>query len=257
MPFYFDESIHDNRGEFILGAFVFGVDPTVDVRNAITAVGLDPDKDEFKSSAKMQNHPEQRLLREKLYQVLKLEYRYGVVVVPRTERRRLGEEALRGLVKICRANRLTNRREDAYFDSGIFQSESHGNELARVTGASQYCAVHPEQDSRLVNGLQLADLVAHACANMLLDALGLLTKKIKAGANSGYPPDMEIALGFHQWAGVRWNFFSGGLPKPIHSNEDMVVEVADYGLHIADSCSQRLREAALARFGRQYLGCIH
>ncbi len=92
---------------------------------------------------------------------------------------------------------------------------------------------------------------------MLLDALGLLSKVVKAGPDSGYDPDLDIELGFELWASVRYQFFSSGLPNNVHSNEDMVVEVAPYGLHIAESCSAKLRQAALARFGRQYLGCIH
>jgi hypothetical protein len=92
---------------------------------------------------------------------------------------------------------------------------------------------------------------------MLLDQLGLLHKMVKAGPNSGYAPDLDIELGFELWASVRYQLFNGGLPNNIQSNEDMIVDVARYGLHIAETCSPKLRDAALARFGTQYLGCIH
>jgi len=257
MPFYFDESIHDRRGQFILGAFVFGPDPSAAIRDAITAVGLDPDRDEFKSSTKMSEHPEHQALRAQLHDILQPTYRYGVVVVPARERPSLGREALIGLAKICHANGLTHRREDAYFDAGIFSSARRGLELADQIGVSGYCDVHPEEDSRRAKGLQLADLVAHTCGTMLLDALGLLCKTVKAGPNSGYPPNLDMELGFELWATVRWQFFSGGFQTNVRSNEDMVVDVAGYGLHVAESCSPELHDAALARFGKQYLGCIH
>ena len=161
------------------------------------------------------------------------------------------------LAKICLANGLAHRREDAYFDTGIFPSARRGLELADQIGVSRYCDVHPEEDSRHAKGLQLADLVAHTCGTMLLDALGLLSKTVKAGADSGYPPDLDIELGFELWATVRYQFFNGGFPKNVQSNQDMVVDVAPYGLQVADSCSPEVREAAVARFGKQYLGCIH
>jgi hypothetical protein len=256
MPFYFDESIHQ-RGDFILGAYVYGPDPTNDINAALAAVGLDPERDEFKSSARMTEHPEQQALRGELHKILHMRYSYAVVVIPRRERGSLGAEALLGLRKICQANSLTRRREPAYFDKGVFASARRALEIAERTEVAQYCEIHAEQDSRCVKGLQLADLVAHTCATMLLGGLGLLSKVVKAGPNSGYDPDLGIELGLELWASVRYQFFNGGLPDSVQSNEDMVVEVAPYGLHIAESCSPNLRQTALDRFGRQYLGCIH
>jgi len=256
MPFYFDESIH-TRGGFILGAYVFGPDPTTEINSALTAVGLDPDRDEFKSSTKMTEHPEQQLLRRELHNLLQMTYKYGVVVLPHQQRASLGREALVALAKICQVNSLTRRREFAYFDRGIFSSRRSALEMAEFVGVAQHCEVHAEQDSRQIKGLQLADLIAHTCATMLLDGLGLVSKLVKAGPDSGYDPDLDIALGFELWAKVRRRFFNGGLPDNVQSNEDMVVEVTPYGLHLAESCPPNLREAVLGRFGRQYLGCIH
>jgi hypothetical protein len=62
-----------------------------------------------------------------------------------------------------------------------------------------------EVDSIKVKGIQLADLVAHTFATMLLEQLGLVDKKVKAGENSGYDPDLEIELGFELWASIRYN----------------------------------------------------
>jgi hypothetical protein len=256
MPFYIDESIH-RRGDFIIGACVFGPDPTDLINAALTAVGLDPDCDEFKSSAKMTEHPEQQALRRELQNILHRTYRFAVVIVPHQERASLGREILLGLDKVCRANDLAHLHESAYFDKGIFSSAQSAMKLAQQLGVSKYCEVHPEQDSRLAKGVQLADLVAHTCALMLLDALGLLSKVVKAGPDSGYDPYLDTDLGFELWASVRYQFFNGGLHNIVETNEDMVVDVATYGLHIAESCSPRLREAALVRFGTQYWGCIH
>jgi hypothetical protein len=254
VPFYFDESIHP-RGGFILGAYVFGPDPAPRVTAALRSVGLDPDTDEFKSSARMTERPALQALRGELQQILYPDYRYGVVVTADSDRVALGKEALVGLNKICRANGISS--ETAYFDRGIFTSTTRAEQITQSLGISDICEVRPEQDSRVVKGLQLADLVAHTCATMLLDALGLVRKYVKAGPNSGYDPDLGLELGFELWATVRHQFFNGGLPSNVQSNEDLVVEVGAYGLHIAESCRPELRDAAVSRFAKQYLGCIH
>lgn len=62
---------------------------------------------------------------------------------------------------------------------------------------------------------------------------------------------------FEFWASVRYHFFNGGLPDRVESNEDMVVDVAPYGLHVSGACGMPLREATMHCFGKQYLGCIH
>jgi hypothetical protein len=94
---------------------------------------------------------------------------------------------------------------------------------------------------------------------MLLEQLGLLKKMVKAGENSGYDPNQHIELGFELWAGLRRRFFAAP-PPPVDSWKsqlDYQVDVASRGLHIADGCDSCVRDAALARFGTMYLGCIH
>jgi hypothetical protein len=255
--FYFDESIHERAG-FILGAFVFGAeDPDPDIVAGIRRCGLDPLTDEFKSSVRMDDNPKQVQLREALQRTLRYGFRLGVVVVPSAERSNLGREALLGLTKIISANDLTTERHEAHFDEGVFSSKQEGDRLARAIGSDRYCELQFRQDSRLVRGLQLADLVAHTCATMLLETLGVVTKDVKAGPGSGYDPDLDLNLGFELWAGIRYQFFNGGLPERAESLEDMVVDVANYGLHIAKTASDELRSAALKRFGESYYGCIH
>lgn len=108
-----------------------------------------------------------------------------------------------------------------------------------------------------MKGLQLTDMVPHTLGLMLLDQLGLIDKMVKAGPNSGYESDLEIELGFELWASLRYYFLGGRFPTEVNSNEDLVVTVEDYALHIADSRPDILKSAARDRFGSQYLGCIH
>ena len=254
---YFDESIHD-RGAFIVGAYVCGPDAQTAVTAAIRRVGLNPDTDEFKSSARMDNNTQRAALREELRQVL-ASYRIGVLVVPRSERDALGEHALRGLDQIACANSLLDRSGMvAAFDEGVFQSTKQAVDLSASIGIDRYCTVLPEQDSRIVKGLQLADLVTHTAGTMLLDTLGLIKKSVSAGPNSGYDEDLQIDLGFELWASVRYQFFHSG-PVKDQAGEygGALMDVGNNGFYISPSCETGLRKAAVERFGQCYLGCIH
>jgi hypothetical protein len=263
--FSFDESIH-TRGSFILGAWVYSEENTdEDVEAALRKNGLTPGVDEFKSSAHMGRNPEQARLREGLAGVLQ-RCRIGVVVVPAGDRRLLGAEACRGLLKIIHNNGLISTRHDASFDEGIFQSVDRGCKVARELGLDRLCNLHFEQDSRRVLGLQLADLAAHTCATMLLEALGLVNKTVRAGENSGYDPEMPVEIGFELWARIRYSLFCSDsaplkdLLTGATSPEEISYpefDISACALHVADSCPEPLRSAAFGRFGLNYLGCIH
>lgn len=256
--FYFDETIQE-RGGFIIGAFVYSPnDVTPEVYSAIEQVGLRPGVDEFKSGTRMDRNPKQAELRSRLVEISS-NTRVGVVVVPVTERTLLGHHALLGLRKILSANGLAQKPHSVFLDQGITVDRGSCKDLLGEPGA--FCEVHQSQDSKLIGGIQLADLTAHLLGGMLLESLGLVSKLVRTGENSGYDPDLEIELGFELWASLRYQFFKAPQPNPgaIPDNPigDLIFDVENFGLHISDGCPQALKEAALQRFGACYLGCIH
>jgi|SRR6267378_378062 len=258
--FYFDESIHQ-RGKFALGSFVYS-ETSLDcsVTNALLESGLIPGVDEFKSGARMDRNPKQSRARELLKEVIHKQCGIGVVVAPDIPRELLGFEAPLGLTKILSTITFRSKTHDVFFDKGIFNNEAEGRlQAAKVPSTCPPCNFHFEQDSVQVLGLQVADLVAHTCAMMLLAQLGLLKKMVKAGEYSGYDPNQDMELEFELWASLRYSFFAAP-PPPVDSWKsqlDYQVDVASRGLHIADGCDSFFRDAALARFGSMYLGCIH
>lgn len=256
--FYFDETIQE-RGGFIIGALVYAPDDmTPDVYSAISRVGLQPGFDEFKSGTRMDRNPHQAKLRGELSNTL-MNTSVGVIVLPVSERALLGREAIIGLQKILRANGLDQQPHKVFLDEGITVDSQ--TRKAFLEGIGSLCELHPSQDSKIVGGIQLADLVAHSLGGMLLDQLGLISKKVRVGEGSGYDPDLEIELGFELWASLRYHFFKAPQPKPGPIPDDpvgeMIFDVENYGLHISEKCCPTLREAALHRFGDCYLGCIH
>jgi hypothetical protein len=208
----------------------------------------------------MNRNPEQARARELLRSVIQDRCLIGLVVAPDSPPEQLGPEAFRGLIKILLTNQFASSHE-VFFDQGIFTTANVGEREAQILcSAYPYpCSFHFEQDSVQILGLQAADLVAHACATMLLAELGIVNKMVKAGENSGYDPDLDIELEFELWAGLRYNYFAAPPPSPDtwESQLDFQVDVESRGLHIAESCDPEVRNGALCRFGRMYLGCIH
>jgi hypothetical protein len=206
----------------------------------------------------MGRNPEQASLREDLRQVLCHSCGLGVVVVPCASE--LGLESLRLLQKMLTHPDLASGDHDVYLDEGLFPSADRARRDASAIGGLDRCRLNFEQSSVHVAGIQLADLAAHTCAVMLLESLGVVNKTVKAGENSGYEPDLDIEIGFELWAGIRYNFFSAPPPHPDEWDDSELQPVADvrpYGLHVSTNTSEKVRRAAVDRFGSMYLGCIH
>lgn len=146
----------------------------------------------------------------------------------------------------------------AVFDEGVFASVAQAERMLATSGLASRVVPVFEADSKVNGGLQVADLVAHCCGRMLYEYRADVKKMVKAGENSGYDPELELELEFELWAGLRYHWFCGeAKDRPADLPASWLVAVEGHGLHISDSCSAELRAAALARFGRMYLGCIH
>lgn len=253
---FFDDSKHPARG-FNLGAFVYSAhDPSGAVREALVDQGLELGIHEFKSSARMDQNPEQVALRGSLKWIIQERCRLGVVVVPRETE--LGPQAFHLLKKMLSHEELATGTHEVFFDEGLFQSTNQGVDIAAGIGPFKNCVFHFEQDSRKVAGIQLSDLAAHTCAVMLAEALGFVQKTTKAGEGTGYDPDLDIPIGFELWAGVRYAFLYEQPPdRQSWKTPGPFADVRPYGLHISDMAGDNLRSAAIERFGSTYLGCIH
>lgn len=258
--FFFDDSVHP-RGGFVLGAWVYVEDdPQERIADLLTAAGLEPGRDEFKSGAHMGRDPRQPAARAGLKAMIAHGTRVGVVVVPSENRELVGSGALEALRSFLEANSLGAGPHHVYLDRGLFPSVAKGREQVAVLGLEPACEVHVEADSRLVFGLQLADLVAHSASVMLLETLGVVNKTVKAGDNSGYDPDLDIEIGFELWAGLRYHFFGGAVPDPdtwTDQVRDAVYPIEPYGLYVSPLCGAALADAARERFAFMYVGCIH
>ena len=256
--FYFDESIHA-RGGFIFGALIYSEeDVTHDVFQALIEVGLVPTQDEFKSHSHMDKDSRLQALRHRL-KVLLQRTKVGLVVLPIDSRGCLGSETLKGLEKILSANFRGSQKHSVYFDEGIHFEKCVSTK--RSFEERQNCKIFVEQDSRVIGGLQLADLAAHSLSIMLLEALGVISKTVKADDHSGYDPYLDIEIGFEIWSWLRYCFFMSKGPTAEDLDKDpvgsLMLDAGSYALYVSPFCNSVLRSAAENRFSKCYIGCIH
>jgi hypothetical protein len=252
--FYVDDSVHE-RGNFILCAAVYSrTELGSEIQSELERAGLTPGTDEFKSGIRMDRNPRMMELRSALMSDIGGNRHIAIIVAPITQRSRLGSVVLNALTQFIDGNEIVDRSGDVFIDQGMFSSATNGaREAATYTALSGY-RINVEQDSRVVLGIQLADLAAHTCAVMLLDQLGLVTKTVKAGENSGYDPEMDLELGFALWGQIRYSFFRR--QHPDRDPENPLLDTRS-GLFIDPTSSTELVDAALARFGNVWMGCIH
>lgn len=256
---YYDESKHP-KAEFYLGAFIYSErDLNKEISQHISTSGLDPNKDEFKSRLRMDQNPEQKELRKYLKRLIS-DTKIAIVITTPNEInfKSSTSKALTHLIENNQENLIFPL--EVFLDEGIYKGQNDDDYKSLVSSLNpDLVNLNIEQDSKVIKGIQLADLVANICSIMMKESLGLINKTIKAGDNSGYDPDTDIEIGFEMWAGIRYNFFSTPPPHPDkwESQLDCVATVEDKGLFISDSCNEKIRVEGKGRFGVMYLGCIH
>ena len=253
---YFDESIRDN-GAFIIGALVVSNDDLSSrVREQWQKMGLDPNSDEYISSAIKANNNvsvEQR----KFVRYLLHNSNLALVILPKDDRKQLGNYCAELTLQLLNTGMLKKEKHELYIDENIFIDKDLKAKLEDCS-----VSLYLNCDSSKEAGIQLADHASHALGGMLLEEMGIIKKQVKAGKNSGYHHEDLLDLGFELWAGLRYalignNQYIEGLSPPPEDPANPYFMVEGYGLYIAGSCSKDLTSAAKKRFGINYLGCIH
>lgn len=253
---YIDDSIHE-RGNFIVSGIVVTENENIDeeISESLIKNGYDSEQEEFKSGLSFRKHPKMLNVRNDFKNIISSSCKLGLIILPYDKRQFIGKESLKGLKTIIESNNFKNELK-IFIDENYFRNIEVGVKYAESIGLPLN-DLHLEVDSKKIKGIQLADLVAHTCSTMLLEQLNLIAKKVKAGENSGYDPDLEIVIGFELWASIRNsilgvinNDFLNGLGQPIKLTEP-------FGLYISEYCDEKLRRNIKDRFSEIYMGCIH
>ena len=255
---YFDESKYPKK-DFIIGSFVFcKEDPSEFIEETLKQSGFDPTTEEYKSSTHFGKTPKMAEVRENLKTYFHENCFFGIVVLPHSELKNLGIIALNALKQFLTINNFQHNNI-IYFDEGIFFSKHKAIELIKTLGlAGNEFLI--EQNSRIIKGIQLADLCSHCLTTMLREAVGDLSKMVKVPENSGYDPDDESEIGFDIWASIRYSFLREREKEYIVGADQEInctYKVDPYGLYISEQCEEEFAKIVTETFGTVYLGCIH
>lgn len=254
--FYIDDSVHTDAGFIIAACLYCSKDLSQSIHEIFYELGIDPNITEYKSGVNYKMFPEMGKVRSKMKSLLQDTCKFGVVVLPSLQRPKLGIECLKA-VKIFLVVNAIDRNTPIHFDEGMFPSKTEA--LATIIDLQMNPEnIHLNQDSLLIKGIQLADLVAHMTSIMLKARMGLIKKMVKAGKNSGYDEDSEMELEFELWATIRYNFFHEKSKIAINDPLiDMTFKVEPYGLYVSSYCDESLAALSRSLFEEVYLGCIH
>jgi hypothetical protein len=220
----------------------------------MSAFDLNLDTFEFKSSGIKQGNPKAQKLRIEFRDYIRSRGNISLCITDHDKN--IGPTGLDLLTKSISHPRLKSGSHEVFFDEGLFSSAMAGHNVANEKNVPHSCTIHFEQDSKLVPGIQLADMAAHTCAMMLLDTLGK-PKKLVDWPDSGYGHDVDIDLSFELWAYFRGSFLSIQTHKANVEFDPTIVDVAAHGLHIDPRVNADLADAAYRRFGEMYVGCAH
>jgi len=256
---FLDDSKHHRSG-FSLAAFaICDVDPKEEMGALFREYGFDPGTFEFKSSATMNDNNDLQALRGSLKHFIARNCKMALCVVDSADdTQTLGPASLTLLRSALKHPRLEGQQHEVFLDEGLFKHKSAAEALVSGDLELQGCNFHFEQDSKAVMGIQLADIMAHTCSIMLLEALGDISKKVIVNAPGDSVYDgLEVELGFEMWAGIRYAFLSQNKPNPKDDFDLANVNVYPWGLFIDESVNERVAPVAMDRFGENYLGCIH
>lgn len=242
----------------MVGLACMSEEPSQALQDLLRKCGVDPNTSEFKSSAHMESHPEQKRARAALkYFLMDKGVQVGVAVT--SGEHELGSAALELLRKALRHPSLSGPNRYVFFDEGFFPRLS---DRERATKAVEDLSVDMrfEQRSHDVPGIQVADLIAHTCSILLREEMGTVNKQLKVGPASLYDPDTMLPLGFQPWSLLRYLFLAEAPnihPDDIEPGWQPIADVAPYGLYISPTVAPEIRVAVDERFGSMYLGCIH
>lgn len=272
---YVDESVHGTSG-FVASAFVFTeLDFERHVEQALLEAGFSPHEEELKSSARMDTNPTMRAARDALLCLAGSKTRIAVCVGP-YGRQTIGKHCLQALQSVLLRNGIAPASLDIHFDEDIFRSEAEARRLHGLFRFLSDARIHPRENSRLVLGIQVADVVAHSFGQILKAEISGDAKMIDIGGpNTGYAEGTTAPLGWSLLMSLRYTLFTRpiayeGQAYPAASDpvvlDPIYDDPADYGQHpillgwgvqVAPESNAELRQAVERSLGKIWLGCIH
>lgn len=272
---FVDESIHPSLG-MIVTSFVFSPENFEDlVAEELRTAGLSPFRDEFKSGNRMEDNPKMREARARLLSLAAGSARIAIFFGP-LNRSDLGRQTLQALQTILIRNGIQPGALTLHIDQGIFESTAEGKRLLALFHYLQPAQFFFAEDSRLRLGVQVADAVAHAFAQILREPLTDSRKVIDIGGeDTGYVMGTQAPLGWSLLMGLRQALlarpvvyrgetYSPGTDPvvldPVYDDVTVYGQnpvVLGWGIQVAHELPANLQQTIAHVLSRIWLGCIH
>lgn len=245
------------------------------VAKVLSAAGLVPRKDEFKSSARMDSNPKMRAARQSLLALAESATRVSVFVGPH-ERSTLGKRTLQALQSTLVRNGIRPSQLKVYFDRDIFRSAKEARRLHRLFHGLRSCTIFPQEDSKLRLGIQVADAVAHSFGTIFKEHVSGKVKNVEVGGpGTGYPKGTVVPLGWELLMALRHSLLTRPMvysgesyrvatdPVVLDPQHDDPVDYSQHpillgwGIQIAPEAPMELQQPIAKAVSRIWLGCIH
>lgn len=275
MHCFIDDSHHDALG-FIVLAFVFApTDLDAEVRAALAAAGLDPERQEFKSSARMDADPAMQEARQNIVRTLPEETKVAIAVCRRDHTVPLGKQCLQALQSILIRSGLSPDGLIVHVDQAIFHHRAQAQTQHAFFSFLAPVVLMPTEDSLKCRGIQVADLMAHSFAQVVREGVTDKPKLIGVGGpDTGYADGDTMSLSEVVLNHLRYKILVRGIveagqpfdpatdPVVLGPDEDptsygMYPEAIGWGVQIAQQQSDKVRRAVGRMLDRIWLGCGH
>lgn len=242
---FVDESIQKDLDYICVGFAFCDQPPDEIIRVALTAAGLTPGKDEYKSGYRMRGSDSRHALRDSINQIVLEQCRLGLYIAPLNERPSLLTGVAETASKIVQANGLQSPQR-------IFVDQ----EIIGITQACDKIVIEANCDSRQVSGIQLADYVAYHCSYLLKCTLNGYSKKIQMGEAPHPYAGEEVDLDWLFRTDLRRHFFAENRNVEEIKGDDWFFKVSGYGVFLSEGLNGTVRRAAEETFDTMYYGCV-
>jgi hypothetical protein len=255
---YVDESFVPNNDLLIAGLVFSPIDLATGVDSVLVKHGFVPGHDEFKSTNRFREEPRWSLVRDGLLRLLHdSDVRIAAIVGSyRNDYRHLGNVVFSMLLQVAQHGGFNAGNLIVELDRDLRRDDARLAMQKRDAGPESVPQMNFGADSKLVGGVQVADLIAGSVRTILVEHLHNNPATVVFGEAEGYDPGTEIILSEEILMHLAWSFYADAL-QPDEYGTQNVWTAFPAGALITESTSPDVRRAAKERLGSLWRGCAH
>ena len=139
---YIDDSIHEEAGFILCACCYLGDDPDSKIIDIFLKNGFNSNDFEYSSGDKYSGNDNLIKLRDDIYKLIVSKCSIGIIVVPLSSRKKLGEICIEAANIFIKKNNLTDKIEAVFIDEGMYLKKDI------LTIDNTDIKIYTEQDSK-------------------------------------------------------------------------------------------------------------